>query len=144
LLPHDAVRVRVSVLDAIAAHAKRIAPYECCGLLVGGGNRVEQAWAVDNRAADPLRGYEVDPRDYIAANRRCRGSPSAVVGAYHSHPRSAAEPSPRDVAEAFCDFLYLIAGPVGGSEPVEIKAYRFIQGNFYPLPLVPDAEEPQT
>jgi proteasome lid subunit RPN8/RPN11 len=90
-----------------------------------------------------LRRYEIDPREHIAVIKRCRGTSSSVVGAYHSHPRSAPEPSPTDLAEAFTDFLYVIVGPAAGSRAGEIRAYRMIDGNFRAVELVPDPEEPR-
>jgi proteasome lid subunit RPN8/RPN11 len=132
------------VLDTIEQHARRAAPYECCGLLVGSGERIDEAVPVENRAADPARRYEIDPRDFLAVIRRCRGTTRAVIGAYHSHPHSAASPSETDRAAAFPDFLFVIAGPVAGDLPLPIEAYRMEDGNFRFIRLVPDAEESQT
>lgn len=137
----DVVFCRTRVLDAIAAHAEREAPDECCGLLLGTGHSIDEALPLANRAAEPARRYEIDPRDYLAAIKRCRGTRQGVIGAYHSHPRASAEPSERDRAEAFGDFLYLIAGPVAAGLPPPVRAYRFEGGNFRAVPLVPDAEE---
>jgi proteasome lid subunit RPN8/RPN11 len=142
-LDESHVRVAPEVLQAISAHAGAEAPRECCGLLIGSNGRIDEAVAAVNCAGDPVRRYEIDPRDYIAAIKRCRGTPSSVLGAYHSHPRSAAEPSPTDLAEAFGEFLYVIAGPVIGEGVASIRAYRLIDGNFRPVELVPDPEDPQ-
>ena len=129
-------------LEAIANHARREAPRECCGLLIGRVDRIEEAEPVSNRAADPLRRYEIDPNDFLACVKRCRGTPHSVIGAYHSHPRTNAEPSESDRAEAFGPFLYLIAGPVVAELPPPIRAYQWDNGNFRPIRLVPDAQEP--
>jgi desampylase len=131
------------VLDSIAEHAKRDAPDECCGLLIGSGARIDEALPLVNHASDPRRRYEIDPRDFLAALKRCRGTPATVLGAYHSHPRSSAEPSESDRAEAFGDFLYLIAGPVAEHSPVPIEAFRLEDGNFRRIRLVPDRKEPE-
>ena len=107
------MRVR-PCLDTIAAHARRDAPRECCGLLIGTDTEVStEAVPVANEADDPLRRYEVPPIAHLAQIRRCRelkatGVNVGVVGAYHSHPRSAAEPSPTDREQAFQDFLCVI------------------------------------
>ena len=140
----DFVICELGVLDAIADHARRAAPHECCGLLIGRDDRIEQAEPVENRAGDPLRRYEIDPRDFLAAVKRCRGTASSVIGVYHSHPGSSAEPSESDRAEAFGPFLYLIAGPVAGELPPPIRAYRWENGNFRPMRLVPDGQGFQT
>ena len=132
------------VLQSIADHARRTAPHECCGLLIGDADRIAEAQPVVNRAADASRRYEIDPRDLLTAMKRCRGTGLAVIGAYHSHPRAGAGPSASDLEEAFGDFLYLIAGPVAGHLPVPIEAYRLEHGNFRSIRLVPDAREPET
>jgi proteasome lid subunit RPN8/RPN11 len=132
------------VLEAIANHARHDAPRECCGLLIGHEDRIEEAEPVVNRAADPLRRYEIDPNDFLAAVKRCRGTTRSVVGVYHSHPRTDAEPSESDCAEAFGPFLYIIAGPVAAEAPAPVRAYRWENGNFRSICLVPDAQEPET
>jgi proteasome lid subunit RPN8/RPN11 len=140
----DFVICHVGVLDAIADHARRAAPLECCGLLIGSEKRIDEAEPVENRSADPLCRYEVDPRDFLASVKRCRGTSMSVIGVYHSHPHSSAEPSDSDRAEAFGPFLYLIAGPVAGELPPPIRAYRWENGNFRSIRLVPDGQELQT
>jgi len=132
------------VLGAIERHARREMPYECCGLLIGGVNRIDEAVPVENRAADRARLYEIDPRDYFAAIKRCRGTARAVVGAYHSHPHSAPEPSETDLAAAFDEFIFVIAGFVAGDLPLPIRAYRLENGNFRSIRLVPDGEDSKT
>ena len=134
-------------LRTIIARARRDAPKETCGLLVGGGDRVLEAVEAVNRADDPTRHYEIAPEDYFAQIKRCRtinersAESFAVLGAYHSHPRSAPEPSPTDLAQAFEDFLYLIVGPAKGGGGIEARAYLLKDGNFHAVPLVPVAEE---
>jgi proteasome lid subunit RPN8/RPN11 len=137
----DSVICDSGVLDAIEAHARREAPRECCGLLIGDAERIDEAVATGNRAADPIKRYEIDPRDYLAAIRRCRGTRQSVIGAYHSHSASPPEPSETDLADAFTGFLYLIAGPVAGNLPLQIRAYRLMNGNFQPVALVPHPKD---
>jgi proteasome lid subunit RPN8/RPN11 len=143
-LIEESIRIRSAVLAAIAAHARHEAPDECCGLLIARNGRIEEAVAVENQAADPSRRYEIAPAEYLAAIKRCRGTDAIVIGAYHSHPRSRPEPSATDREAAFSDFLYLIAGPVAGAEPLDIRGYRLREGNFRSVGLVPDPEEPKT
>jgi proteasome lid subunit RPN8/RPN11 len=138
------IRVRPDVLAAVEQHARRAAPAECCGLLVARSGRIDEAVAVDNRASDPHRRYEIDPRDYLTLIRRCRGTGALVVGAYHSHPRSAPEPSATDRDEAFSGFLYVIAGTTADAGEWAIRAYQLVDGNFQPVALVPAPEEPTT
>jgi proteasome lid subunit RPN8/RPN11 len=146
------MRVRQSVLDAIAAHARRDAPGECCGLLVGTTTEILEAVPADNVASDPRRRYEVAPLEYLAQIKRCRtrrshdGHPVLVVGVYHSHPGSAAEPSPTDLEQAFAECLYLIAGPADGGGPADaglrIRAYQLEGDRLREVPLEPSPDAP--
>ena len=137
------VRVGAAVLQAIADHARAECPRECCGLLIGCDGRIAEAVATANVAATPTRHYEISPADYLAQINRCRmlsareGRAYSVVGAYHSHPRSAPEPSPTDLDQSFQDFLYVIAGPAEAHD-IEIKAYRLSHQGLEPVPLVVD------
>jgi [CysO sulfur-carrier protein]-S-L-cysteine hydrolase len=129
------VRIRAAVWDEIVAHAREEAPNECCGLLVGPSGSIEECVRTRNLEASPTR-YRVDPVEHIAVNRRLRSTASRILGAYHSHPRSAAEPSPSDVAEAFYpEFIYLIVSLAVPDEPV-IRGYRLAARNLETVPLV--------
>jgi proteasome lid subunit RPN8/RPN11 len=142
------MRIRQTAIETIVAHARRDAPRECCGLLIGTDTEVTEAVPASNDADDPLRRYEVSPIGHLAQIRRCRelaktsGVNVGVVGAYHSHPRSAAEPSPTDREQAFEDFLYVIAGRVEGGLSLDVRAYRLRNGHFEVVELIVD-EHPE-
>jgi desampylase len=123
---------RVAILRA----ADQAAPEECCGLLIGTAGAIRRAWPARNVAHDPARRYDVDPGDHFAAVREARRAGLEVIGCYHSHPRSAAIPSPTDTAEALTDFLYVIAGREPGEGIWRLSAFRFEDPNFVPVALV--------
>lgn len=124
------------------AHARRDAPHECCGLLVGRAAEILEAVPASNGSADPTRRYEISPVDYFAQIRRCRrineaqSEHFAVVGAYHSHPRGGPEPSETDVAQAFRDFVFLIVGLGASLGGMEIRAYTFDGSELTPVQLL--------
>ena len=126
------MQVARDALNVIEAHAKRAAPHECCGLLLGTATEVVEAVPARNIASEPSRRYEIAPEDHFSLIRRCRSSVEgmAVVGGYHSHPRSQPIPSPTDLEQAFPEFLYLIAGPADGAMPLEVRAYQLRDGVF--------------
>ena len=98
------------VLDDVRAHAQEESPRECCGMLVGSGDRVSDSARASNLEAGTTR-FRIDPRDHIRAIRDARARQLDVIGFYHSHPRSRAYPSATDIAEAgYAGVLHLIAG----------------------------------
>lgn len=88
-----------AVRKALIEHALREAPNECCGLLIGKGVTVSECHPARNKVASETR-FQINPADHFVAIRKARAAGLEVVGAYHSHPNSAAVPSPSDVAEA--------------------------------------------
>ena len=74
--------------EAAAAH-----PRECCGLLLGEGNRLTEVRPCANVHADPLRHFEIDPAALIAAHRAARTGGPALLGYYHAHPGGHPLPS---------------------------------------------------
>jgi len=127
------VIVRRTALDDVVSHARETAPAECCGVLLGLEGIVVEARRTRNLATDVNR-FLIDPKDHIDARRAARPRRLDVVGFYHSHPRSAAIPSPTDLAEAsYPDHLYLIVG-LAGDEPdarlYRLEADRFVELTF--------------
>jgi desampylase len=119
--PPGVVAITQAALDTIAAHAESEHPRECCGLLIGTEQAILRAVPVENVASDPFRRYEITPVAYLGEIRRCREQGCAVVGAYHSHPLSAPDPSPTDLEMAFSDFIFMIVGQP--SEGGAVRAY---------------------
>jgi proteasome lid subunit RPN8/RPN11 len=155
------VRIDREALTIIVAHARRDAPNECCGVLVGrpGGPaafarngdaeppQILEAIPASNGALDPARRYEISPVDYFAQIKRCRtisaaqSETFAVLGAYHSHPRGGPEPSETDTAQAFRDFIFVIVGLGSAGGGMEIRGYTLHDEKLAPVELtVTDAE----
>lgn len=130
------ISIASAALDVITAHAREAYPEECCGLLIGDEHLITEAVRTSNIASDRRRGYEVDPAEHVAQLRRCRGTAVGVIGAYHSHPRSAPVPSPTDREQAFEQFLFVIAGPADDSTPLQVRAYRLHAGEFAEVALI--------
>jgi proteasome lid subunit RPN8/RPN11 len=121
--------------DAVVAHAREAAPDECCGLLLGGDAEIVEALRARNIADAPASRFLIDPVDHFNALRTARARSLEIVGFYHSHPRSAAEPSARDQAEFdYPGHLYAIVSLQ--REPAEVRLYRFTSGKFQPVSFV--------
>jgi proteasome lid subunit RPN8/RPN11 len=121
-----------ALVDALIAAARRAAPREACGLLVGTGSSVVRTVETANAAASATL-YAIPPDKHLAAIRAARADGLDVIGAFHSHPHSAAVPSATDTAEAFPDFIFVI---VGLAPTPHVRAWRFEAGNFAEVALV--------
>ena|SRR5947209_14838953 len=128
------MRLNADVVDVVVAHAREMAPAECCGVLIGRGGEVVRAYPTRNAADRPTR-FVIDPGDHFAAIRAARGQQLEVVGYYHSHPHSAPRPSATDIAEAtYPDHLMLIVGLA--TADADLRLYRFDGRNFLEEPFV--------
>jgi proteasome lid subunit RPN8/RPN11 len=112
---------------AIREHALAAYPEECCGLLLGEAagvrERVAAVVPVENRYAEPLRGFELAPNAVACALAQERRGGQSVVGVYHSHPDGPSMPSRHDERDAWPGWSYLIV-PVAAGGCGEPRAFR--------------------
>jgi proteasome lid subunit RPN8/RPN11 len=109
--------------DAIIEHARDEAPNECCGYARMRDGRVVDVVRAGNLKNSPY-GYELDAKGALGAAEAEEEGYQVVL--YHSHPRSAPEPSQMDINVAFFpDWIYAIASLAG--EP-EIRAWWIRDG----------------
>ena len=94
-----AVQISADLRRTLIEHALDDAPNECCGLLEldAESAAVVAATAMENVAASPMR-FELHSRDLRERPRIEERGRVPVI--YHSHPRSAPEPSLTDVTFA--------------------------------------------
>ena len=108
------VRSRRKVFGQLLEHARRQPHRECCGILAGQDGLITQAFPAKNFAADPVRNYEIAPREIVRLMGELRERRLEFLGIYHSHPnwRDTNEPSPRDIALAcYSDAVHFIVTP---------------------------------
>lgn len=102
-----------SAIEVIRREGEKAYPAECCGLLIGSitgdAYRVVRVHPCRNlRQEEADDRFEIDPKDYLEADRLARSEGLEVIGAYHSHPDHAPRPSRFDAAAAFSGFAYVI------------------------------------
>ena len=125
----DQPRLRLPrwIATEILAAARRQAPREACGLLVGraldGVTEVERHAAAGNVHERPEDRFRLAPEDFLAAERKARAAGLSVVGFWHSHPAAAAEPSAVDRAESWEGYSYLIVSLADGGRP-RLRSWR--------------------
>ena len=97
------IAVTRDVIAGIEAEARAAHPRECCGILLGEGDRIDQVVPTANVHPAPDTHFEIDPQALIDAHRAARSGGPQVMGYYHSHPAGAAVPSETDRAMAARD-----------------------------------------
>jgi proteasome lid subunit RPN8/RPN11 len=109
--------ITAGVDQAIREHGQEAYPHECCGALVGRGDRVTGIVALPNTTDEgPRRRFLVRPSDYREAERRAIELGGELLGFYHSHPDHPARPSQYDLDHAWPTFAYVIVAVAGAGE----------------------------
>ena len=116
------------------AHAERVYPEECCGLILG--KLVSSAaetlksvvklapldneWTPDVIEVDRAehttkrRRYWIDPKDMLRVQKQAREQGLNIIGVYHSHPDHPAVPSECDRVQAWPTYAYVIVSVCKG------------------------------
>jgi proteasome lid subunit RPN8/RPN11 len=116
--------------EELIAHARDDAPNECCGYMRMDDGSVAESFRARNLRESPY-GYELDSRSLFAVNDLDDGGHGVAI--YHSHPRSAPNPSQTDINLAhYPHWLYLIISLE--DEPV-VKAWRIADGRVEEEPI---------
>jgi proteasome lid subunit RPN8/RPN11 len=127
------MRIARSMLAQMIAQARDEAPNECCGIVGARDGQAVSIFPVRNAAASPLR-YEMDPKDQLRVFEALDDAGLDVGAIYHSHTRSAPEPSQTDINLAFYpDALYVILGVAGADD--DVRAWRIVDGRVSGAPL---------
>jgi len=128
------MRIARELYDELVAHARAEAPNECCGMIAAEDGRAVALHPAENAAASPLR-YEIDGRQQLQILTAIEDAGRELGAIYHSHTRTAPEPSQTDVNLAFYpDALYVIVG-LASAEP-EVRAWRIAGGEVSEAELV--------
>lgn len=131
------MRLAATVRDAVIEHARETAPNEACGLLGGVSTpepTVLESLRTPNVASAPNRRFEIDPEALLAGRDTLTEAGYELLGFYHSHPDSPAEPSSTDLELAQWDETYTLIVSLSGTEP-SVGAWEFAGETFHPEPV---------
>jgi len=103
--------------------------FEVCGLLAGTDSRVSKVYRMTNTDDKPEAGYFMDPREQLKVMKEIRRQGLEFLGIYHSHPKSMAYPSPRDVEQAFYSEVGYLIVSLLQKEP-EVRAFKIEAGKI--------------
>jgi proteasome lid subunit RPN8/RPN11 len=123
------MRIARSMLDEMIAQARAEAPNECCGIVGSRDGQAVTLYKARNARASPLA-YDIDGRDLVRIYDEIDSNGQEVGIIYHSHTRSAPEPSQTDInlASPFLpDAIYLILG-VKDPDEDDLRAWLIRDG----------------
>ncbi len=112
----------------IREHGAQAYPHECCGALLGrdeeASREVLGLVPLTNRRDDsPRNRFSITSEDVRTAEKTARDTGLELIGWYHSHPDSPAQPSDYDREHAWPWYSYIIV-EVRGREPGEMTSWR--------------------
>ncbi len=122
------IKLTIEQIEKIKRHGEQTFPEECGGLLLGviedGVRVVHDVLPLENIRKDSRHNrVELDPRDYVRAEREAAKRDLGVWGYYHSHPNHPAIPSGFDLDHApFVEWSYLIVS-VRDRKAGEVRAW---------------------
>jgi proteasome lid subunit RPN8/RPN11 len=120
------LRISRQLLDDVIAHAREDAPNECCGMIASRDGEAIAVHRARNTAASPFR-YEMDGMEQYRIQSEIEDAGLELGAIYHSHTRSAPEPSQTDINLAFYpEALYVIVG-LKSPQP-DVRAWRIVDG----------------
>ena len=102
------VRIPMAMYDEMLAHVVAGYPYETCGMLASKDDQVVKNYPTANAAEHPNDFSEISPEDLLHIAYDIDEYDGEMYSYYHSHPKSEAYPSPRDIAWAKRNKLYYI------------------------------------
>ena len=103
VLPRD-------VFKAMLAHVQAGYPNEACGVLAGADGRVVRHYPATNASDTPETFSEIGSRELLRIAQEIDDNDWTFFAYYHSHPRTPAYPSPRDInlSQGWPGTLYII------------------------------------
>lgn len=121
------VTITETAYQSILAQARKDAPVESCGYLLG----PDKETATENFPMTNIdhseEHFSFDPKEQFAAVKYARKNGLHIVGNWHSHPASPSRPSEEDKRLAYDpNILYFILS-LAAEEPV-LNAFRIVEG----------------
>jgi proteasome lid subunit RPN8/RPN11 len=120
------MKIARELYEQLIAQARAEAPNECCGMIASADGVAVAVHPAENAAASPLR-YEIEGKQQLAILDAIDDAGHDLGAIYHSHTRTAPEPSQTDINLAFYpESLYVIVG-IANAE-AEVRAWRIVDG----------------
>jgi proteasome lid subunit RPN8/RPN11 len=129
------MRIARELYDEMVSHARAVAPQECCGIVSSSDGGAVKVYRTTNTRASEFS-FVIDEHEQLQINNEIEAAGLEYGAIYHSHTRSAPEPSLTDIkyAEWWPGVLWIIVG-LAGAEP-EVRTWLIDEGNVSEAQLV--------
>lgn len=134
LVASPTMRISAELLQEMIDHTREEAPNECCGMLSVRAGTAIGVHRATNAEASPFR-FVIDGREQLQILNQIESAGSDLGAIYHSHTRTAPEPSQTDInfAQAWPGVLWVIVGLEGGE--VRVRTWRIAAGAAHEVEL---------
>jgi [CysO sulfur-carrier protein]-S-L-cysteine hydrolase len=121
------MRIARDLYEKMIEHARDEAPNECCGMLAGRNGEASRVYRATNIERSPLR-FMIDPKEQLRIDQEIEAAGLELSAIYHSHTRTAPEPSQTDIhfAELWPGVLWVIVGLADGTP--DVRTWRIDDG----------------
>ena len=118
------MRLPRGIVDEMLVHIQAGYPNEACGVLAAGNGQIVKHYPATNAAEHPDDFSIIGPQEAVSINNEIDQNDWNYFAYYHSHPRSQAYPSSRDIDYAgyWPGTLYIIFSLRDLDHP-EIRAF---------------------
>lgn len=128
------VTITRTAYDSLLDQARREAPIEACGYLLGTDKEHATYNYTMTNVDHAEEHFTLDPKEQFAAIKYARQNAMKVVGNWHSHPVSPSRPSQEDIRLAYDPTILYFILSLASEEPV-LNAFRIQQGEVEKLPV---------
>ena len=133
----EAWTISAKLIAEIEAAARKGAPIEQCGLLVGRPADRQILSQVQMTNVDQSEDhFTMDPKEQFAVAKRLRDTETEVVGNWHSHPFSPARPSDEDIKFAADETAIYGLASVMEESKTPFNLFRIQGGKAAPVKIV--------
>ena len=119
IIPHN-------IIDELIAQARKEAPNESCGYLLGTDDEVSENYWMENIDHSPEH-FSFAPKDQFAALRYARNKNLKILANWHSHPASPSRPSLEDLRLANDPTIRYAILSLHDGEP-KLNSFKILNG----------------
>ena len=129
------MRIARELYDEIVDHARAEAPNECVGLVASRNGDAVRVHRAVNAESSPLR-FSIDSREQLQLTNQIEDAGLDIGAIYHSHTRTAPEPSQTDInfAKGWPGVLWIIVGLAG--QEADVRTWLIDGGQVAEAELV--------